>query len=193
MKVLKFFTLAALLITFIGCEPMLLKKEISQEFKVPADKALVIVLRKISVSIGSMGGGGDAKLFLDKKYISGTTTNSLTSFEVDPGEHFIVSLTDVKTPLKFNFKAGKVYYILQSTFPIPFVGTGNAIVPMNGEEGEANIAEMRKDGDMYVYANPADPQDDLSDGDFEDIEEEWKEILEEKPEEARKSMDYPGF
>lgn len=193
MKKLKFLVLAAALIAFVGCEPMLLKKEVIPEFKVPADKALVIVLRKVSVSIGSMGGGGDAKLFLDKKYITGTSVNTVTSFDADPGEHFIISRTDVKTPLKFNFKAGKVYYILQTTFPIPFVGTGNAIVPVDGAEGEENLKSMREDDCEYAYANPADPQDDLSDDDYEDIQEEWKEIMEEKPEEAKKSMDYPGF
>ncbi len=193
MKKLKYLVLASTMIAFLGCEPMLLKKEVIPEFKAPADKALIIVLRKISVSIGLGGGGGEAKIFLDKKYVTGTSSNSVTSLEVDPGEHFVISMTGVKTPLKFDFKAGRVYYILQTTFPIPFVGTGNAIVPVDGAEGEENLASMRKDKCEYAYANPADPQDDLSDDDYEDIQKEWKEIMEEKPEEAKKSMDYPGF
>lgn len=193
MKKFKLLIIAVVVFSFLGCEPILLKKEVIPELKVPAGKALVVILRKISVSIGNLGGGGIVMVYLDNKFVTGTEPNTVTTIEVDPGEHFIVSKTDMKTPLKFDFKEGKVYYILQATFPVPFIGTGNKIVPLDGAEGEENLKSMRDDNCEYAYANPASPQDDLSDKDYRSIKKEWEKLEEKDPEEAKKSMGYPGY
>ncbi len=174
---------------FLGCEPFLLYEEQVPEFKAPADKALCVVYRPSGMY------NQVAKIYCDKKFITGTTGNTLTSFEVDPGEHLILAKIDIMAKVKFNFEAGKIYYIAQVAFPIPIGITtlvSNTLSPRTCADAAEKL-ESEKGKLRYTKFNPNFGEvEDLDDDDYEEEMEDYKEWQEKEPEDAKKEAEYQG-
>lgn len=154
-------------------------------FKAPATKALCVVVRPVR-------GFGDASIYLDGKLVSGTRGNSVTSFEVTPGSHLVLARIERMGKVKFNFKAGKVYYLLQAAYFIPYAGVLNTLSPLSGEAA-ASTFEREKGKLTYTSRDPAKPVEDLSAGEFEDEQKDYSKWAKENPEKARNEAEYPGY
>lgn len=184
----------------IGCEPFLLFETPLPDFKAPAEKALCVIIRPsqtgVKIASSLMGGGFDAnalaKVYVDGKLVAGLRENSVTSFEVDPGEHLIMSQVKTMSKIKYNFQAGKVYYISQGLIPIPMIGTGQAMKPMTPDEYKSKLAD-NTGALRYTRLNPNVPAEDMDPDDVADEMEDWKEWAEDNPEDAAAETDYPGY
>lgn len=179
--------IAGVLLT--ACEPFLIYEDQVPEFKAPADKALCVIYRASGLY------GNLAKIYCDKKFITGTSGNTLTSFEVDPGEHYIFSKIDIMAKVKFNFQAGKVYYIAQAAFPIPIAITtliSNTLSPRTCAEAAEKLDSEKGKLKYTKYNSNYGEVEDLSDKDFQDEIEDYKEWMEKEPEKAKLEAEYSG-
>lgn len=91
-----------------SCIPPILTEDTIPNLKAPADKALCVIIRHAGFS-------GYAPVWLDAKMVSGTNKGTLTSFEVVPGSHLVMSKINLMAKTKLNLEAGEIYYIMQGS------------------------------------------------------------------------------
>jgi len=83
----------------------------------PSDTMATLVVAREETSAWAYGSAADVNTFLDEEFIGQTTIYSYFVKQVDPGVHYILSHAVViaqAAPIsvaKFDFKAGKIYYI----------------------------------------------------------------------------------
>jgi hypothetical protein len=187
---MKLIRLAALIsslgLLFVACEPFLLYEDQMPTFKAPSDKALCVVIRPSGMY------GNFAQLWLDKKTVGGTEGNTITSFEVEPGEHLVITRISIKTKVKLNFEAGKVYYLMQAAFPIPMIGVSTSLTPMPCAEAVAKLEE-EKGKLKFTKLNPNNTDlDDLEDKDVKEEMEDWKKWADDNQDKAKVEREYSG-
>jgi hypothetical protein len=184
---------AASLIFMAGCVSKLLYNKTLPEIKAPADKALCVIVRPTAF-MGSVY----IPIYCDEKYVGGTEGNTLLTFPVDPGTHYIIGDATNKSKSKFNFVAGKCYFILHT---VVTVNAGYVTIntstfgSMNGDEAMKKI-ESEKGKITWVQKNPEDKDSkDMSANDFEDIKKDYTKWAAESKnaEEAKKEAEYPGY
>ena len=169
-----------------SCTPPLLYDETIPDFRAPSDRALCVVIRPSGMY------GQYAPLWLDTKCVGGTEGNTITSFEVDPGSHLVMTKINLMSKTKLNFQAGKVYYILMAAYPIPMVGVGTSLSPMPGDEATQKIKE--EEGKCkYTKLNPEYDHKDLEADDLKDELEDYAKWEKKEPEKAKAESDYPGY
>jgi len=204
-RVLAVSMVAALV--FISCEPLLLFEDTYPDFASPADKALCVVIRPLAPpsipipKIGPMGGGSinlgakQALIYIDGKVSGGNIGKTVCAFEVEPGEHLIIAKADIPGKVKFNFQAGKIYYLMHNVFPVPIGVTtlvGSTLEPMPGDEAVAKLQEEKGNCKLVKY-NPAAEAEDLEADDVQDEREKWDDWAKKEPDKAKIEMEYPGY
>jgi hypothetical protein len=171
---------------FIGCEPVLLYEEQFPAFNPPADKALCVVIRPSGMY------GNLAQIWLDGKTVGATSGNTVTSFEVDPGEHLVITRISIKTKVKLKFEAGKVYYLLQAAFPVPMLGVSTSLTPMPCAEATEKL-EQEKGKCKFTRLNPNNTSlENLDDDDVKEELDDWKEWSDDNPEKSKTEIEYSG-
>ena len=182
-------TVLTVCMLFIACEPFLIYEDQIPEFNAPPDKALCVIYRASGIY------NNLAQIWYDKKLVSGTTGNTITSFDVEPGEHYIFSKINIMNKVKFNFQPGRTYYIAQAAFPIPIGITtliSATLSPRTCEEALEKL-ESEKGKLKYTRFNPNyEGAEDLSDKDFQDEVEDYKKWSEKEPEKAKLEAEYAG-
>jgi len=168
-----------------ACTPALLYEETIPNFSAPADKALCVVIRTSGMN------SPDSPIWIDGKLVSGTARNTITSFKVDPGEHLVLTKFNIMSKCKLNFKAGKVYYILQTVYPVPMLGMMTSLVPLPCNEA-AEVLEKEKDDLKFTKINPEGSFEDLPQNIVNKAQKDWKEWAEDEPEKAKKEIEYEG-
>jgi hypothetical protein len=183
----------ASLIFVLGCGvPALLYNKTVPELKAPADKAMCVLIRPMAF-MGSVF----IPVYCDQKNVGGTEGNTMLTFPVDPGEHYVIADATNKSKCKFNFQAGKVYFIYHTVVTINGFVTINTstFAPMDGESATKKIEE-EKGKITWVQKNPEDKEaKDLSANDFEDIKKDYEKWAGESKNaaDAKKESDYPGY
>jgi hypothetical protein len=183
-KALAAFAVSGLLLS--SCTPELLYDKNIPNFTAPADKALCVVIRQSSF------GGKYAPLWLDAKLVSGTSGATITSFEVPPGPHLVITKINIKTKTKLNFQAGKIYYLQQAVWPVPFVGLMTGLTQMPQSEA-APLIEKERGSIRYSRINPDNGDKDLSNEDFQDETKDYDKWAQKEPAKAKAEADYPGY
>ncbi len=175
----------------VGCAPPLLQyEEQLPSLKASADKALCVVLRPTD-KIGSMV----IPIYVDENLISGTLGNTITSFDVGTGEHLVIAKSGTTDRVKFNFQAGKVYYLREDVWPLPLVVNGLSLEPISADEATALI-EQEKGKLKYVERNPKcalNNRDNLGASKVQSLREDWQKWADKNPEKAKKQTEYPGY
>jgi hypothetical protein len=171
---------------FLACEPFLIYQTQLPEFNAPPDKALCVILRPFGFFPNV------SKIYLDEKIVSGTRENTITSFTVDPGQHLVIAKIGTRSKVKFNFQAGKVYYVLQTVYPIPIVGPGTTLVPMPGSEAIAKI-ESEKGKCKFSRYNEKSGKSNLEKSDVAEELADWEKWAKDNPEKAKIEIEYPGY
>ena len=179
-------SVTALGILISSCTPPLLYETTVPDFKAPADKALCVVIRPTGVY------SQFAPLWLDAKCVGGTEGNTITSFEVDPGSHLVLTKINIMSKTKLNFQAGKIFYILMAAYPIPMVGTATSLTPMPGPEATEKIKQ--EEGQIkFTKLNPEYDHEDLDADDLKEELEDYAEWEKKEPEKAKIEAEYPGY
>jgi hypothetical protein len=160
-------------------------------FRAPAGKALCVVVRPTGWDArmqGKLDKNADiAELWLDKRIVGATKPNSITSFEVPPGEHLVCTYVDVRKRVRLNFQAGKIYYLFQTVTP-----SFNTFTLMTCEEAKEKIQQER--GKIrYERLNPAFTRlKDIRDDIFQKELNRWKKWAIENPKKAKAEKEYSG-
>lgn len=177
---------------FSGCESMLIYNKELPQFKAPADKALCVIIRPMALM-----GSNTVTMYCDTAYQGATEGNTVLSFPVDPGEHYIIGDATNKSKVKYNFQAGKVYYILHTvvTISASYVTiVTSTFKPMSGPDAVAKL-DSEKGKITWVQPNPKSPQKNLSAGDFEDVKKDYKKWVADSKnaEDVKVEAEYPGY
>jgi hypothetical protein len=185
---------AASLVLMTGCVSKLLYNKTVPELKAPADKALCVIIRPMAF-FGSVY----IPIYCDQKYVGGTEGNTLLTFPVDPGEHYIIADATNKSKTKYNFVAGKCYFIMHTVVTVnvnSYVTINTSTFSsMTGDEAMKKI-ESEKGKITWVQKNPEDKDSkDMSTKDFEDVKKDYTKWAGEgkNAEEAKKEAEYPGY
>lgn len=140
------------------------------KIKPEVGKAALVVARTVS-----FGGAIEFDTYLDKKMIGVTQWKShFIKTDVTPGVHYVISKAENYEPVKLNFEANHVYYLLQ----VPRLGVWRArisVAPIMPEQLSSTFDTSCR---LVVY-DPKKPGEDLSDDDYNgavnDYEREVKE------------------
>lgn len=176
---------AMLLVTLSACSPYIPQYMMLNETPpaiVPSNTmATLVVSREWTVMYGS---GADVNVFLDEDFIGQTTMYSYFIKQVKPGTHYIYSYAVVFaqaapiSTVKFDFKAGKVYYLRHSVRepPLAFTTftTTEAIAP-----ADANLADLKY---LEFNSNPGavvltDEDRKAAKADFDNNPDKYQDIL----------------
>jgi hypothetical protein len=176
---------------FSSCVPMLIYNTQLPEIKAPADKAMCVIIRPMAIM-----GSNTVPVYFDKKYVGATEGNTMLTFPVEAGEHYIIGDATNKSICRFNFVPGKVYFILHTVVtisPTAYITiVTSTFAPKDGREAMEKI-ESEKGKIRWVQPNPESPQEDLEDKDFEEIKEDYAEREKKNPEDYKKEADYSGY
>jgi hypothetical protein len=187
---------AAMVMVIAGCAPILLYNKELPDFKAPADRALCVIVRPVAFT-----GSSYLPIYCDTTYVGGTEGNTVLSFPVDPGEHFIIADATNKSKVKYNFQAGKVYFIFHTVVvvsttvgPATITVTTSTFKPKSGADAMAKI-ESEKGKISWVQPNPENPQENLSGKDFAEIQKDYEKWAskEKNAEDFHAERDYPGY
>jgi hypothetical protein len=187
---------AMVVMALTGCTPTLLYNKQLPEFKAAADKALCVVIRPMAFT-----GSNFVPIFVDTQYVGGTEGNTVLSFPVTPGEHFVIGDATNKSKVKFNFQAGKVYFIFHtvvvittSAGPVTITITTSTFKPMSGEDAMKKI-DSERGKISWVQPNPASEQKNLTGKDLADIQKDYDEwaAKEKNAEDFKTEKEYPGY
>jgi hypothetical protein len=133
---------SALLAIAVGCASV----PMSSDAEDSAAKAFTPRLGKANVYVyrnESIGGALRMRLSLDGRMMGATAPMTYFLFEVDPGEHHLISHAEVNSTLFFNAAAGRNYFVWQEVK----LGTLQArtvlqLVPE--EQGRAGVRECKR-------------------------------------------------
>jgi hypothetical protein len=205
MKFLKILIAGAVALGMTSCfGPNLIYQKEMPKFTPIEGKARVVVIRPVPSFAFSMSGASDpnylvAAVYVEKKYTTETYKSTVVSFPVDPGEHYILSKVPgfgmhPMSTMKFNFQAGKVYYIQQKVHVSKTpVGEVQACITEPISIDEATKLLTEKKDLQYGEFNTAKPGKDLEDKDYNKQLEDYAKWVKDKPEDAKKESEYPGY
>jgi len=193
---------AALMLS--SCAPMIRYSTPVPVLKAPQDKALVVVLRPLPKTGASYNADKIGTVYIDGAFGCVNTDNTVVQMAADTGEHYVLAAIDNIATVKFNFKPGKVYYLLQKitarrvTAPTPGSGAPSGgltrvqttLQPISQDEYRAmsGSADIR-----FAQYTPSKPQKNLDPSlkkAYIGAYEFWAKT---KPELARAFFDYPGY
>jgi hypothetical protein len=185
---------AASLVFLVGCVSKLIYNKTLPEIKAPADKALCVVIRPMA-----MMGSTFIPIYCDQKYVGGTEGNTMLTFEVEPGEHYVIADATNKSKVKFNFVAGKCYFIQHTVVtisPTSYITINTStFVTLTGEEAMKKI-ESEKGSITWVQKNPEDKDsEDMKAKDLEDVKKDYEKWAAEPKNaaDAKKDSENPGY
>ncbi|MBN1578661.1 MAG: hypothetical protein JW913_19005 [Chitinispirillaceae bacterium] len=187
------FALASLFI--FSCEPWMLYEEKIPEFKAPADKALIVIYR--GENPYGVENDATASFYVDGKFVSGNDQETIISFPIDPGKHFIMGYIDGYCKTRCDFQAGKVFYLQHKVFPI-LGGWGGIHVAghsLTFRTPDEKAADFKNPDDEFKYArfNPKQETEDMEEDDYKEEIESYEEWLKDHQAEAKKDLEYPGY
>lgn len=160
----------------------------------PADEALCVVLRVNGFSEER------SDIYLDTKLVGATYENTLTSFSVKPGVHFLITETDIKDAIRCTFRPGKIYYFKQnsSVFSVsnPYVTvrahTDN-LIPISNTEFDS-LYTLKKPIIEYTTIDSVQAlKHELSESELFDQAKDFLEWCQENREEAKRIENYSGY
>jgi hypothetical protein len=181
----------------VFCTPYLLYEETIPKFVAPADKALIVIYRGEN-PFGVDDDDAEGWFYVDGKFAAGNDQETIISFNIDPGKHFILGHIDGYCKIRGDFKAGKVYYLQHKVFPImssvwsPVNHAGHTLTFRTPEEKEKDF-KAPEDDFKYARFNPEHEIEEMDDGDYEEEMESYQEWLKENADEAKKDLEYPGY
>ncbi|HUI91105.1 MAG TPA: hypothetical protein VLX68_02555 [Chitinivibrionales bacterium] len=194
MKKLVALTVALTLLAMMaGCVSKLIYSKTLPEIKAPADKALCVIIRPTAFM-----GSTYVPVYCDTKYVGGTEGNTLLTFPVDPGEHYIIGDATNKSKAKFNFQAGKVYFIFHTVVTVTagYVTINTSTFASSDGPSAMKKIEDEKGKITWVQKNPEDKDSkDMSTKDFDEVKKDYAKWAAESKnaEEAKTEAEYPGY
>ena len=180
----------------LGCTPDFLYEVPLPEFMAPPDKALVVVYR-LQDAFGVQGDDDSyGKFYIDDKFMAANTGETVISFTVEPGRHFLFAKADATGTSRLDFKPGKVYYMQHIVFPIkvPYATVHGSTIKLKSPQ--EYLADLKDDDAEMKYArmNPeGEHYEDMEDDDYREEMKGYEEWLRENPQDAKKALEYPGY
>jgi hypothetical protein len=191
-------------VMFSSCAPMIRYSTTIPAIKAPQDKALVVIVRPLPKTGASYNADKMGTIFIDGIFGCVNTDNTITQVAVDTGEHYIMAVIDNISTLKFSFKAGKIYYLVQKissrrvTAPTPGTGAPSGgltrvqttLEPVTQDEFKAMQGSADLRFAQFAQSKPLKNMDPPQKKAHIMAYEFWAKA---KPDLARANFDYPGY
>lgn len=172
---------ATLLVASCGNFGMV-QQEQRPEIKAPADKATLVIIRATNFGFAMI-----IDNYLDGKHIGQTKGKTYFLTEVEPGTHYVMSQAENVGCARFDFEAGKVYYLTQAIFPgIMKARTG--FIAIDPEQAEKDI----EDCNYYVY-DSANPGENMDPEDYQETKADFDDEAINDPDRHKDVLNYPGY
>ncbi len=207
MKLFKTLIAAAAVLSLSSCDfgPALIYQAQMPEFKPIDGKARLVLIRPkpgFSISLGGSTNPNDiiTSVYLDAKYVSETYFSTVVSFPVEPGEHYIFArskgfgMAKPMGKVKFNFQAGKVYYLnlKVAVAPTPVGEVQSCLLDPIAIDEATKLLTEKKDL-RYGEFDTSKKRDDLDQKEFASLERDYSKWVNDKPNDAKKESEYPGY
>ncbi len=194
---------AALLLA--SCSPALLSYSPNiPQAKPAAGKALVMVVRTMPSASAAYNAEKLSTVFVDGAFCGVSANGTVIQFPVDSGPHYVMARIDNVATVRFNFLAGKTYYIEQKNSSVrvtaPTPGTGapsggltrvqTTLAAIGPDEYAAILKTPGIKYAQYALPKPLKNMDSMAKKAHVAAYEFWAKA---KPELARMQDDYPGY
>jgi hypothetical protein len=191
-------------VMFSSCAPMIRYSATLPAIKAPQDKSLVVIVRPLPKTGASYNADKIGIIYIDGIFGCVNTDNAITQVPVDTGEHYIMAVIDNVATLKFSFKAGKIYYLVQKissrrvTAPTPGTGAPSGgltrvqttLEPITQDEFKAMGGSADIRFAQFSASKPLKNMDPQLKKAHISAYEFWAKA---KPDLARVNFDYPGY
>jgi len=169
-----------------SCKPLLLYDDLYPKFRGTEEKACCVIIRPSGVA-----GEEFYPVWVDTQLVSGTTGKTITSFPVDPGEHFIIVKSDTTARVKLLFEAGKEYYLGIHAASISVPDSSILLRPVTCSEAGYHL-EVSWYSLKYSRLNPEKQLRNLSAEELTQERSAWEKWAKENPEKVKKETEYAG-
>jgi hypothetical protein len=191
-------------VMFSSCAPMIRYSTTIPAMKAPQDKALVVIVRPLPKTGASYNADKIGTIYIDGIFGCVNSDNTVAQVPVDTGEHYIMAVIDNVSTIKFSFKAGKIYYLVQKissrrvTAPTPGTGAPSGgltrvqttLEPVTQDEFKAMGGSADIRFAQYSASKPLKNMDPQLKKAHVLAYEFWAKA---KPDLARVNFDYPGY
>lgn len=191
-------------VVFSSCAPMIRYSTAVPAIKAPQNKALVVIVRPLPKTGASYNADKIGTVYIDGIFSCVNTDNTIIQMPVDTGEHYIMAVIDNIATVKFTFKAGKVYYLVQKissrrvTAPTPGTGAPSGgltrvqttLEPVSQDEFKAMAGSTDLRLAQFAQSKPLKNMDPPLKKAHIMAYEFWAKA---KPDLARAYFDYPGY
>ena len=125
--------------------------------------------------------------YLDGEPIGETKGKTYFITLIEPGRHYVIASSENNACARFDFEAGKVYYLLQAMFPgVMKVRTG--FIAKSPEEAMKDIPGLD-----YLVFNPEKKVKELRQKTYESTVADFEKEVVEKPDRHKDVLEYPGY
>jgi hypothetical protein len=179
---LVFCIASALLLSSCGGIQYMLQRDVKPEIKPVPDKATLVIYRSTNY-----GFAVTIDNFIDGKFIGQTKGQSFFITRVEPGRHYVVAASENNSCARFDFEAGKVYYLLQAIFPgIMFARTG--FIAKSASDAHQ---EMEPCG--FYEVDPQAKVDDMKQDTYNQTVADFEKEVKEEPSRHQDVLEYKGY
>jgi hypothetical protein len=191
-------------VVFSSCAPMIRYSAAIPAIKAPESKALVVIVRPLPKTGASYNADKIGTVYVDGVFGCVNTDNTIAQVPVDTGEHYIMAVIDNIATVRFSFKAGKVYYLVQkitsrrATAPTPGTNAPSGgltrvqttLEPVTQDEFKALQGSADFRFAQFAQSKPLKNMDPPQKKAHIMAYEFWAKA---KPDLARVYFDYPGY
>ena len=166
-----------------GCATThMLKPDQAPDLAPKPDSALLVIIRD-----SFFGGGIVFWNYLDDKFIGETMGNTYFITQVPPGEHYVVSSTENRGVARFDFVAGKRYFLRQSVTIGLWRARTTGFSPLASDEAQKAIK-----GCSYLELDRSKEFPDMDAALYQQAIEEYNTGVKEKPDSYKALLEYNG-
>jgi hypothetical protein len=126
--------------------------------------------------------------YLDNKLIGETKPNMYFTASVSPGLHYVITECDNILAVQMNFKAGKVYYLHQDTWPGAVSRVNAGLSVMRQTE-----AKEQMKGCEYMILDKNNPGADLNTTKYEQAVKDYHIDIKKRPAEYKPFLEHPVY
>ncbi len=179
----KTILLITLLLLLTGCATTnMTKPDMAPALTFQPNKATLVILRETS-----FGGAIAFWNYLDRKLIGETTGRSYFITQVEPGEHYVVVSVENTAVAKFNFKAGKTYFLGEGVTMGVWRARTSGFYPMTKEAAEKAMQKC-----TYLEYHPTVAQEDMEQSAYKEAIGAYQKDVNENPDAYKDILAYDG-
>ncbi len=172
-----------LILISCGAPSYMITKNERPQVKALPDKSLLVIIRQVKYSLPTI-----TAHYLDANMIGQTGgTKGYFISEVNPGVHHVMVKAENIGVARFNFEAGKVYYLSQYVYPGAWKPIRSGYDPISPQEAEEQIADC-----TFQAFSPGEAVSRMDPKEYKGAVEEFEKKVNSNQDEIKKIIEYKG-